>query len=784
MACHRPILLFWIPEEVSVQIHHLKTFVRRYVLILVGVALLVLPLTGSFLQSGQADALQGATRFAGNTKSGPLALNADDSLLAVVNPDVNSVTFFEVAGDRNLPLGEIPVGTEPNGVALTPDGTFAYVANTVDGTVSVLAVDVTAQPVATVVDTLTVGTEPYGVAITPNGTKVYVTNARSNSVSVIDTATNTVSKTITNIGPSVGAEPRGMAITNNLNDSDTDETLYVTHFYSFANQGKLDGEDDSKTGLVTKISTESDSVSGQIVLTNMPDTGFKATGDAINRVEPGDSPDFVTGAYPNQMQAIAIKNGFAYLPNVGASPNGPVRFNVNTQALVHILNTATNTDTGLTINLHKSVATQPEGTRKLFLANPWAIAFKSNENTGYVVSAASNVLVRIQVDPTSGAITVTPNPIDNSVLEIPVGRNPRGIVINNTDTRAYVMNYVSRDVTVLDITRFPEQIVATLRSAQLPAAGSQEELILVGNELYNTSVGEFVNSLGNMSSEGWQACASCHPFGLSDNVVWIFAAGPRRTVSQHTDFLGGTQRALNWSAIFDEEQDFEGNIRGVSGGAGLLFTQDLTGLEANANIGGLLIGDPPTLAFPNSQRAQLQARTPSGGLVNSWDAIITYVRSIRAPISPLRGSDDPEIAEGRQIFINNNCQTCHGGPAWTSSSITPPITDQSLIVNGQIISQLRNIGTFNEADSNEIRANARPPLGADGFVPPSLVSVFFSPPYFHNGSASSLDDVVSDRFAQHRSAGTGGIDGLTNPEDRRKLVKFLLSIDAATEPIN
>jgi cytochrome c peroxidase len=66
----------------------------------------------------------------------------------------------------------------------------------------------------------------------------------------------------------------------------------------------------------------------------------------------------------------------------------------------------------------------------------------------------------------------------------------------------------------------------------------------------------------------------------------------------------------------------------------------------------------------------------------------------------------------------------------------------------------------------------------------TIRSVFFSPPYFHNGSAASLDDVLSDRFITHRSAGTGGIDGLSSPEDRRKLVKFLLSIDASTEPVN
>ena len=389
----------------------------------------------NLLSSGKA-AAQGAARFAGPTKSSPLALSADDSLLAVANPDANTVSLFDVGADRNVPLGEFAVGREPNGVAISPDGGFVYVVNSVDGTVSVLEVDLAQEIVAEVVATLEVGTEPYGIALTPNGEKAYVTNARSNSFSVIDTATNTVATTITNIGPSVGAEPRGIAITNNGNEVDSDETVYITHFYSFANQGKLDGEDDSKTGLVTKIATQSDSVIGQIVLTNMADTGFKATGDAINRIAPGQQPNFVTGAYPNQMQAVAIKGDYAYLPNVGASPNGPVAFNVTTQALVHILDTRTNQDTGLTVNLHQAVAAQPEGTRKLFLAIPWSIAFKTNEDVGYV-GAPRAMYRKVRSIRRRRATSRTPGSI------IPCSRsrahNPRGIVINNSDTRAYVM---------------------------------------------------------------------------------------------------------------------------------------------------------------------------------------------------------------------------------------------------------------------------------------------------------------------------------------------------------
>lgn len=81
-------------------------------------------------------AAQGAQRFAGPTSSQPIALSANDSLLAVANPDNDSVTLFNVGvgGNELTRLAEVAVGDEPHGVAVLPNGSRVYAANTISGT--------------------------------------------------------------------------------------------------------------------------------------------------------------------------------------------------------------------------------------------------------------------------------------------------------------------------------------------------------------------------------------------------------------------------------------------------------------------------------------------------------------------------------------------------------------------------------------------------------------------------------------------------------------------------
>ena len=87
---------------------------------------------------------------------------------------------------------DIRVGRNPYGIAVDPAGTFAYVTNFFDGTVS--KIDLGTNAVAA---TITVGSNPIGIVVSLDGSKVYVVNNSSGTVSVISAADNTGNDTVT-----------------------------------------------------------------------------------------------------------------------------------------------------------------------------------------------------------------------------------------------------------------------------------------------------------------------------------------------------------------------------------------------------------------------------------------------------------------------------------------------------------------------------------------------------------------------------------------------------------
>lgn len=677
--------------------------------------------------------------FDGPTTSSPITLAQDKNTVWVANPDDGSVTVLGTLDNPTILTTVKNVGKEPQAIALdTGVGVAqrAYVVSPPDNGVTVLKVN-SVNPFQVVVEKrITTGAEPWNVVASPDGARIFVANSAQDTITIIRTDTQSIVGSIDvrnspcNVDDAKRRfQPRGLAVT-------LDNTrLYVARFFSYtkpAAQGGVQGADGGKEGVVCQIDLPADIATvpnasttpgafHPVRLAPMP-SGFR---------NPATGPEAVS--HPNQMQSIVIYRDQAYLPNIGAATAAPDRFNVSTMAhvnVVDIANAAAPADAPTkSVNLHLG-ARVPEvvnGTpkKKLFFANPWAMAFRNNGGTvnAYAVSSGSDLLVKLNVDAT-GDLTFTVgvsttryidlnDPANTATSGRNAGKNPLGIVIRNN--RAFVMNYISRNVSVVDLDT--DQVVNVIETTALPPANSFEEQLLVGREVFFSSRGHFdkpsgltVSTEDRLSSEGWQNCASCHFAGGTDGNVWFFGSGPRKSVPLNATWSPHNpddQRLLNYSAVFDEIQDFDLNVRNTSGPGALAAAQPCSEPAAGAATTstldpnhGLILGDvDPNKApcvinqflKPNANRNQVTVTLPGTNrpAYKAFDAMKEWVRfAIRTPEGALTADQIPgtnndtgapsqaDVAAGRRLFFKANCQTCHGGTKWTISNkdfAAPPL---------------------------------------------------------------------------------------------------------------
>ncbi len=215
-----------------------------------------------------------------------------------------------------------------------------------------------------------------------------------------------------------------------------------------------------------------------------------------------------------------------------------------------------------------------------------------------------------------------------------------------------------------------------------------------------------------------------------------FGEGLRNTINLRGRAGAQGQGFLHWSGNFDEVQDFEGQIRNLSGGTGLMTNTDF-----NTGTRSQPLGDPKT------------------GLSADLDALAAYVASLNTfTSSPLRNSDGTLTSDalaGKQIFRDLNCAQCHSGTAFTESGAA----------------NLRNIGTIKPSSGS---VSAAPLTGIDT---PTLRDVWATAPYLHDGSAATLGVAVR----AHNSVSI-------SDSDLAKLVAYLQQIGsdetAAPTPTN
>lgn len=797
------------------------------------------------------------------SRGSAVALSEDDSILVAVNRDVGSVSVFSIEYPADgtpakvTKKAEVAVGAEPWQVVLSPDGDTAYVVVRKDQKL-VKVSGLKGTPA--VAGSVAVGSEPTGVALVPTGARAWVANWVDGTLMGIDTAAMTVASTIdlndalvktgllgdVKARPSL-SHPRSVAITNNGDGSDDDESIVVTEYYA-QHVEKVsatgDNADRAKTGLVYKIKIADKSVT-PIRIKPLADLGFK------------DSAGGTAGCFPNQLQSVSIAGSFAYVTSVCASPKGPIgvvttvappdvsNVKTTTHGVVSVIDLAKGAEVdAATASLHARFdkffadkALPDDGTRR-YPAVPVDVAFVPGSGVGYVVANGTDTVFRVRYDlAAASAITEVGSSTQPFIDLQPAalaaeqkGQNPIGMAISNTGKKfAFVANDVTRNVSVVDLNQQRVVPESTAASAALPADGSPEKKRLLGKRFFNTSLGRW-----SLKGQGWTGCQSCHMDGYSDNVSWFFARGPRQSTSLDGSFSKkdpSDQRLFNWTAIFDEVADFEGNTRGISGGVGAIVKDkalDVANRIDTANVEGAnhggLFGGVADVADPSNP---LGLAAPS--VLDDWANITAFVQAIRPPRAATN-LDAGKVAAGKALFASDgSCQGCHGGDKWTiSKRFHAPAVDTSAALlttawtapvgfptgllpaatpanrfmrfqNGnaaafdQFQCILRPVGTFDKSDNVTGILEKRQDMttaaqgnqtDGNGFNPPSLYGVALGAPYLHGGQAATLESLFSTTFATHYQALSPNFLSDADPAARAQkvdqLVQYLLSIDEGT----
>ena len=322
-----------------------------------------------------------------------------------------------------------------------------------------------------------------------------------------------------------------------------------------------------------------------------------------------------------------------------------------------------------------------------------------------------------------------------AVSRIDIGDAPAGVAVSPDGTRLYVWAELSRDVAVVDVTdpRAPS-VLGRVALTTEPLAPE----VALGKRMFHRS------SAPVHSRDGYIACASCHPGGGHDGRTWDFTEvgeGLRNTIDLRG--RGGVGHGpVHWSANFDEIQDFENDIVHAFEGTGL------------ANDGAP--PHPPLDSRPNAGRSA------------ELDALAAYVATLtEAPRSPHRGADGvlgPSAERGRALFEDPavGCADCHVPPRFTDSTLTG---DPATFV-------LHDVGTLGEGSGSRLGG------ALTGLDTPTLLGVWATAPYLHDGSAPTLRAVLIDRNAGDRHGRTSHLSEAQIDD----LIAYLLALDGPGVP--
>ena len=582
-----------------------------------------------------------------------------------VNPDNHSVSGFNTSTLSKI--AEIAVGKNPRTLAFSPSGTL-WVINKASFSVSVIDTD---QKKVIKTIKLPYGSQPYGIVFSNKKQLAYIVLEASGELLKLDIKTGRIIDTL-----SLGKNPRHISI------NAAEERLYISRYITPAvpdestKSPKTEIEGVYYGGEVLVVETNTFAVSKKIVLKHN------------NEV---DSEENARGI-PNYLGAMAISpdGHSAWIPSKQDNiKRGKMRDGqeLTFDSAVRSISSTINLDTDEEV-----------------------LSSRFDHDNGGIASAAifgkfgSYLFVALEG---SREIEVMDAYSKTSLFRVRTERAPQGLAISDDGLTLFSHNFMERSITVYDLFN-----LIYARSNDVPLIA---RLKTVANETLTPSVlrGKqlFYDSFDpRLSKEQYSSCASCHNGGRSDGRTWDmtgFGEGLRNTITL-LGHGGMDQGMLHWSGNFDEVQDFEAQIRGLSGGAGLMKNVDF-----------------------HSQTRNTATGTKKAGISRSLDDLAHFVASLKTvPASPYRqkeGSLSTSARKGEIVFNKKGCITCHSGVQFTDSA--PNVR--------------HDIGTIKKTTGHRLNA----PL--EGLDTPTLLGVWQTAPYLHDGSAKTLE--VAIRAHNHKT---------------------------------
>ena len=569
-----------------------------------------------------------------------------------VNPDNDTVTVSDDAGNR---LAEIPVGDAPWALAPRPGTDQIYVTNKKAATISVIDAQ-----------TLTVdhsvllprGSQPHGIVFDSTGAHYYVV---LEALARLDKHASANDGRLSSL--TLGGTPRHLAMRYD------DTQILVSNFITPPIPGESTVSVDVANGAAEIFAV--DPISLDLIETHSLPHDSRPQSESQG---PG---------MPNYLgpPVVSFDERFAYVPSK--------KDNVRSGALRQIPGMTFES----TVRAHTSRLDLATG-----LEDP---AFRVDHDNSSVATGTAltgddrYLLVTLE---TSRELAVFDIQGGFELMRLVTGRAPQSVALSSDGRIAYVHNFMDRSLSRFDLSEMLE--------THLPATNELPPVPLVANESLAPDVllgkQHFYDARDDrLALDNYMSCASCHNDGDADGRVWDlggFGEGLRRTIPLRG--RGQGHGPLHWTGNFDEVQDFEGQIRSLGLGLGLLSNADFT-----ATI------DP--------------LGPPKAGRSSDLDALATYVESLidepESPVRPGATTLSASAESGRVLFASNGCLSCHA---------LPRLTDSALDLR-------HDIGTLDAATGTRLGQ----PL--DGLDTPSLLGAWASPPYLHDGSAPTLEAAIA-----------------------------------------